>query len=83
MIHQDAESLKELLNKYQFLLEKRESLTNEIHTTKDKYSLKSKKGELENLLIQIEKLKSLILSLLLQMQKLIDEIQTKDANRLY
>ncbi len=83
MIHQNTESLKELSNKYRFFLNKKESLESEISRIRDKEMLNKKKDELKNVNYQIERLKSLVLTILIQIQKLIDDIQTKDANRLY
>ena len=83
MIHQNTESLKELSNKYKFFLNKKESLESEISRIRDREMLKAKNEELNNVKSQIEKLKSLIATILIQMQKLIDDIQTKDANKLY
>lgn len=83
MIHQNTESLKELSNRYQILLQKRESLISNIDSIKDKEALKLKKDELNNIEMQIQKLNSLILTIFIQIQKLIDDMQQKDANRLY
>ena len=83
MIHQNTESLKELSNKHRFFLNKKESLESEISRIGDKEMLNKKKDELKNVNYQIERLKSLVLTILIQIQKLIDDIQTKDANRLY
>lgn len=83
MIHQNAESLKEIYIKYDNLIKRRDDLTMELSKLNygNKNFLEVKK-DLDNLNTQIEKIKIILLEILVKIQQNIDELQIKNAPKL-
>jgi len=72
MLHQNAETLDEVIKKYSVLKQKRQMLYDEILNTKNN----TRKKELKEISSSLDKLKNYILALLTSMQKQID-LETK------
>ncbi|MBT7107320.1 hypothetical protein HN943_03150 [archaeon] len=68
MLHQNAETLDEVIKKYSVLKQKRQMLYDEILKTKNN----NRKKELKEISSSLDKLKNYILALLTSMQKQID-----------
>ena len=79
-LYHNTESLNEIAGKYDILLEKKRLLTEDIVSEKDKTNLKKRKEELALIELQMSQLKSYIVNLLANIEKLTQE-EIRNANK--